>query len=103
LLRADDVAGAQSGLEKAMAASPNSVELYEMRGELRFRQGDISAAEKDYRKAIELNDHLSFDFSKMNRSLGIEVGGVLGLPLLYQFELTLDYRDGMVKFVHSGR
>ena len=39
----------------------------------------------------------------MNRGLGIEVGGVLGLPLLYQFELTLDYRDGMVKFVHSGR
>ena len=34
-----------------MAASPNSAELYEMRGELRFRQGDISAAEKDYRKA----------------------------------------------------
>jgi predicted aspartyl protease len=62
LLRADDIAGAQSRLEKAMAASPNSAELYEMRGELRFRQGDIPAADKDYRKAIELNDHLARAF-----------------------------------------
>jgi predicted aspartyl protease len=62
LLRDNDVAGAQSRLEKAMSASPNSAELYEMRGELRFRQGDIPAAEKDYRKAIELNDHLARAF-----------------------------------------
>jgi predicted aspartyl protease len=62
LLRDDDVAGAQRRLEKAMAASPNSAELHEMRGELRFRQGDIPAADKDYRRAIELNDHLARAF-----------------------------------------
>ena len=62
LLRDDNIAGAQSRLDKAMAASPNSADLYEMRGELRFRQGDILAAEKDYRKAIELNDHLARAF-----------------------------------------
>jgi predicted aspartyl protease len=62
LLRDDNVAGAQSRIVKAMAASPNSAELYETRGELRFRQGDIPAADKDYRKAIELNDHLARAF-----------------------------------------
>jgi hypothetical protein len=47
-------------------------------------------------------DMSSFDFSKLSRANGIEVSGFLGLPLLNLFELTIDYRDGLVKFVYSG-
>jgi predicted aspartyl protease len=62
LLRHDDIAGAQKIIEKALAVSPNSAELLETRGELRFRQGDIPAADADYRKAIELDGRLARAF-----------------------------------------
>jgi hypothetical protein len=48
-------------------------------------------------------DMSSFDFSKLSRANGIEVSGFLGLPLLNLFELSIDYRDGLVKFVYADR
>jgi hypothetical protein len=35
---------------------------------------------------------------EQSRGLGTEVSGFLGLPLLNLFTLTIDYRDGLVKF-----
>ena len=32
------------------------------------------------------------------RNLGTEVSGLLGLPILSLFTLTIDYRDGLVNF-----
>jgi tetratricopeptide (TPR) repeat protein len=48
-------------------------------------------------------DMISFDLGPMSHSMGTEMGGILGLPLLNLFTLTIDYRDGLVKFDYQGQ
>ena len=43
-------------------------------------------------------DVITVDLSKESRHMGVEVSGILGFSVLRMFNLTLDYRDGMVKF-----
>ena len=40
----------------------------------------------------------AFDTWELSHRLGTEISGFLGLPLLDLFTLTIDYRDGLVKF-----
>ena len=40
----------------------------------------------------------AFNMWNQSRSVGTEVSGFLGLPLLNLFTLTIDYRDGLVNF-----
>jgi hypothetical protein len=41
----------------------------------------------------------SFDLTGFSRGAGLEVSGIMGLPLIGLFaSVTLDYRDGCVKF-----
>ncbi len=47
---------------------------------------------------------VTLDLDRLSKDEGIEIGGVLGLPLLSQFRsVTLDYRDGLVKFDYKDR
>jgi predicted aspartyl protease len=47
---------------------------------------------------------ITFNLDDISRGYGIELGGVLGLPLLALFRtVTIDYRDGMVKFEYKDR
>lgn len=41
---------------------------------------------------------IALDLNHLSKETGIEVSGLLGLPLLQAFTITLDYRDGLVKF-----
>jgi hypothetical protein len=44
-------------------------------------------------------DLVSFDLSGFSRGADMEISGIMGLPLLGLFEsVTLDYRDGRIKF-----
>jgi len=44
-------------------------------------------------------DLTSFDLSSFSRSADVEISGLIGMPLIGMFEsLTLDYRDGRIKF-----
>jgi predicted aspartyl protease len=45
----------------------------------------------------------AFDMLEQSRSFGTEVSGMLGLPLLELFTLTIDYRDGLVNFDYKER
>jgi len=45
----------------------------------------------------------SFDMWPQSKSLGTEVSGFLGLPVLSMFTMTLDYKDGLVKFDYNGK
>jgi len=47
-------------------------------------------------------DIIAFDLSKMSRSFGTEVSGVLGFPALQLFVMKIDYRDGLVRFDYQG-
>jgi hypothetical protein len=40
----------------------------------------------------------AFDTWELSHRLGTEIAGFLGLPVLDLFTLTIDYRDGLVKF-----
>ncbi len=43
----------------------------------------------------------AFDTWELSHRLGTEISGFLGLPVLDFFKLTIDYRDGLVKFERS--
>jgi hypothetical protein len=45
----------------------------------------------------------AFDTWDQSRNLGTEVSGLLGLPLLELFTLSIDYRDGLVNFDYRDR
>jgi len=44
----------------------------------------------------------SFNMLDQSRLVGTEVSGLLGLPVLALFTLTIDYRDGLVNFEYAG-
>jgi predicted aspartyl protease len=43
----------------------------------------------------------AIDTLELSHRLGTEISGFLGLPILDLFKLTIDYRDGLVKFERS--
>ena len=43
---------------------------------------------------------VAYDMNSMNRSHEVEVSGLLGWPILRQLIVTLNYRDGLIDFVH---
>jgi hypothetical protein len=49
-------------------------------------------------------DLTSFDLSHISRGAGLEVGGILGLPVLVLFQsFTIDYRDARINFDYEPR
>ena len=44
----------------------------------------------------------SVDMWPQSRGIGVEISGFLGLPVLSLFTITIDYRDGLVKFDYKG-
>ena len=48
-------------------------------------------------------EYATLDTSEISVRSGTEIGGVLGLPLLSNIALTLDYRDGLVEFASKNR
>ena len=45
----------------------------------------------------------SFDMWPQSRGIGVEISGFLGLPVLSRFAITINYRDGLVKFDYKGQ
>jgi predicted aspartyl protease len=41
------------------------------------------------------------NLDEQNRRVGTEIGGVIGLDALRQFDLTIDYTNGLVRFDHA--
>ncbi len=46
-------------------------------------------------------DVVAFDTSKLSNSAGAEVSGTLGFAMLYQMQVKIDYRDGLVDFFYD--
>jgi len=42
---------------------------------------------------------LTFDMTKVSDEMGVKHSGILGMPLLGQIKLTIDYRNGSVRLV----
>lgn len=45
----------------------------------------------------ENSDLIAFDMTKVGDSMGVGLAGVLGMPVLGQMKLTIDYREGSVR------
>lgn len=43
---------------------------------------------------------IAINFDKISDTAGVQVTGILGLPVLRHFKLTIDYRNGAVRFEH---
>ena len=46
-------------------------------------------------------DIVAFDTTGMSNSAGAEISGMLGFNMLYQMQVKIDYRDGLVDFVYE--
>jgi tetratricopeptide (TPR) repeat protein len=46
---------------------------------------------------------IAISMQKLSQSEGIGLTGILGFPLLSQFRLSVDYRDGLVNFDYNNR
>ncbi|HEY6303880.1 MAG TPA: hypothetical protein VIX14_12520 [Terriglobales bacterium] len=46
----------------------------------------------------KIGDLTSFDLSNISRSIGTEVSGTIGFPVLNILKLRIDYRDALVNF-----
>jgi predicted aspartyl protease len=48
-------------------------------------------------------DVVAFDTSGISHSAGTEISGTLGFAMLYQMQLMIDYRDGLVDFGYDAK
>jgi len=44
---------------------------------------------------------LAISLEKMSDSMGMAFGGILGMPVLGQLNVTIDYREGAVRLEHK--
>jgi hypothetical protein len=49
------------------------------------------------------NDLISYDTSHLTRYAGLEISGFLGSTILNELTMSIDYRDGMIKFDYDIR
>ena len=48
-------------------------------------------------------DMVAFDTTGISNSSGVEISGMLGFGMLYQMEVKIDYRDGLVDFGYDPK
>ena len=46
---------------------------------------------------------LAFDFTKLSNEFGFEIGGIIGMPILEQLRVTIDYRNGAVEMRYKDK
>ncbi len=46
---------------------------------------------------------LAFDFGKLSNEFGFEIGGIIGMPILEQLRVTIDYRNGAVEMRYKDK
>jgi len=100
--------GSNENLISASAAR----EVTKVRNEDRFQVKGVSGKVNNVKMANEvtavfagyrqvLREAIALDLSGLSKDAGTEITGILGLPTLILFNLTIDYRDGAVKFVYD--
>jgi len=64
-----------------------------------FTADELTLTFSHYRQPAR--DVVAFDTSGISNGAGTEVSGTLGFAMLYQMQLKIDYRDGLVDFVYD--
>jgi predicted aspartyl protease len=87
-------------------------EVTKVRGDSNYQVKGLNGAVKNVFTADQLTltfshfrqparDIVSFDTSRQSHFTGTEISGALGFAMLYQMQLKIDYRDGLVDFVYD--
>lgn len=66
-----------------------------------YKTGDLDLQFAGFRQKNQ--GMASFDMWPQSRGIGVEISGFLGLPVLSRFAITINYRDGLVKFDYKGQ
>ena len=61
-----------------------------------YQTGNLSVQFAGFRQKNQ--GMTAFDMWPQSRGIGVEISGFLGLPILSLFTITIDYRDGVVRF-----
>jgi Aspartyl protease len=43
---------------------------------------------------------VAIDMEKLSDEMGVAIQGILGMPILWQLKVTIDYVDGTIRFDH---
>ncbi len=98
-----------TGASQTLIARDFAAELARMRSAAGMPLGGISGKISEVEAADDLKfkfggfsvrclDTLSVNLKRHGEDMGMEVAGFLGFPILKLFSITLDYRNGLVKF-----
>ena len=98
-----------TGCSQTLIGKEFAVELAKMRSAASLPIGGLSGTIDDVDAADDLKfkfggfsvrclDTLSINLKRKDDDWGMEVAGFLGFPMLKLFSITLDYRNGLVKF-----
>ena len=98
-----------TGASQTLIGREFAAELAKMRSAASMQLGGISGRIDQVDAADDLKfkfggfsvrclDTLSINLKRHDDDLGMEVAGFLGFPILKLFTITLDYRNGLVKF-----
>lgn len=64
-----------------------------------FTADDLTLTFSNFKQPAR--DMVAFDTTSISRSAGTEISGMLGFAMLYQMDLKIDYRDGLVDFAYD--
>ncbi len=64
-----------------------------------FTADEITLTFSHFRQPAK--DMVAFDTSSVSNHAGVEISGFLGFAMLYQMDLKIDYRDGLVNFSYD--
>lgn len=101
-----------TGSDENLISNTAARGVAKVRGDNRFQMKGISGKVRKLESANEVTlafagyrqmvrDLLAMDLSNISKDTGTEIAGIVGLPTLILFDMTIDYRDGMVKFVYD--
>ncbi len=86
---AAELAKLRSAAEVPLGGISGRIDQVDAADDLKFKFGGFS---------VRCLDTLSINMKRHDDDLGMEVAGFLGFPMLKLFSITLDYRNGLVKF-----
>ncbi len=86
---AAELAKMRSAASMPMVGLSGRIDDVDAADDLKFKFGGFS---------VHCQDTLSINMKRKDDEWGMEVAGFLGFPMLKLFSITLDYRNGLVKF-----
>jgi tetratricopeptide (TPR) repeat protein len=96
-----DMISPDAAREVTKVRGDNDVQVKGLNGEVKkvFSADELTLRFSHFKQPAK--NIVAFDTSRMSSSTDPEISGALGFAMLYQMQLMIDYRDGLVDFVYD--